>query len=277
MHTNSRTRSFRAEPSSSRARKQPSSHGDRVAHAGQGAVPEVARVRHDLGGRGRDGSARLRVGLRAIRRTRGAAARPQEAGQSGVGRAAGAAAAVVQRVRPQARARGLDALRGRARDARGMTWTDELRLLCVFTSGSCAAFSMAGDEETRFSLLLPGSKDKVATFEAWGGGLVALTEKMALVQVLDVDSVRPKVSLLPDCGLSDANPPTCMAVLEPKFLKSIYPEVLLGSSNRSLVVVGKVGDAHDMKLQDWIAAPISAVAIAWRSFRRTASSRSSRR
>ncbi|KAE9099912.1 hypothetical protein PF010_g15017 [Phytophthora fragariae] len=129
----------------------------------------------------------------------------------------------------------------------GMTWTDELRLLCVFTSGSYAAFSMAGDEETRFSLLLPGSKDKVATFEAWGGGLVALTEKMALVHVLDVDSVRPKVSLLPDCGLSDANPPMCMAVLEPKFLKSIYPDVLLGSSNRSLVVVGKDGIFTELK------------------------------
>ncbi|KAE9127995.1 hypothetical protein PF005_g6675 [Phytophthora fragariae] len=120
---------------------------------------------------------------------------------------------------------------------------------------ACATFSMAGDEETRFSLLPPGSKDKVATFEPWGSGLVALMEKMALVQVLDVDSVRPKVSLLSDCGLSDANPPTCMSVLEPKFLKSIYPEVLLGSSNRSLVVVSKGGGAHDMKLQDSIDAP----------------------
>ncbi|POM74751.1 Vacuolar protein sorting-associated protein, partial [Phytophthora palmivora] len=39
----------------------------------------------------------------------------------------------------------------------GMTWTDELRLLCVFASGSCVAFSMTGDEETRFALLPPGS------------------------------------------------------------------------------------------------------------------------
>ncbi|CAI5715278.1 unnamed protein product [Peronospora destructor] len=144
----------------------------------------------------------------------------------------------------------------------GMTWTDELRLLCVFASGNCVAFNMNGDEETKFALFPPGSKDKVATFEAWGGGLVALTEKMALLQVLEVDSVRPKVSLLPDCGLSETNPPTCMAVLEPKFLKSIYPDVLLGTSNRSLVIVNKDGGAQDMKLQDSIAAPISAVAIA---------------
>ncbi|KAE9028479.1 hypothetical protein PR002_g10381 [Phytophthora rubi] len=151
------------------------------------------------------------------------------------------------------------------------------------SSGTCSTFSMAGDEETRFSLLPPGSKDKVATFEPWGGGgLVALMEKMALVQVLDVGSVRPKVSLLSDCGLSDANPPTCMAVLAPKFHKSIYPEVLLGSSNLSLVVMSKGGGAHDTKLEDSIAAPISAVAIApngrdGRSSRRTASSRCSTR
>ncbi|CEG41423.1 vacuolar protein sorting-associated [Plasmopara halstedii] len=144
----------------------------------------------------------------------------------------------------------------------GMTWTDELRLLCVFASGTCVAFSMTGDEETRFALFPSTSKDKVATFEAWGGGLIALTEKMVLVQVLEVDAVRPKVSLLPDCGLSDSNPPTCMAILEPRFLKSIYPEVLLGSSNKSLVIVSKDGGAQDMKLQDSIAAPISSIAIA---------------
>ncbi|KAI9909673.1 hypothetical protein PsorP6_014667 [Peronosclerospora sorghi] len=144
----------------------------------------------------------------------------------------------------------------------GMTWTDEVRLVCVFASGKCVAFSMTGDDETQFALLPPGSSDRVATFEAWGGGLVALTEKMALVQVLDIDSVRPKVALLPDCGLSDANPPTCMAVLEPKFLKSIYPEVLLGTSTNSLVIVSKDGGAQDMKVHEALAAPISAIAIA---------------
>ncbi|GLE07998.1 hypothetical protein PINS_up018866 [Pythium insidiosum] len=99
---------------------------------------------------------------------------------------------------------------------------------------------------------------------------------MALIQVLDLDAVRPKVSLLPDCGLSDANPPTCMAVLEPRFLKSIYPEVLLGTSDRSLVTVSKEsGVAVDTDLRDALNAPISRIAIAptassWRSSRRTA-------
>ncbi|KAE9360420.1 hypothetical protein PF008_g1825 [Phytophthora fragariae] len=166
----------------------------------------------------------------------GPAERPQEAGQSGVGLPR-------QRLLFNACVRKLEHVdwtpfEDACETLVGMTWAGELRLLP------------------------PGSKDKVATFEPWGSGLVALMEKMALVQVLDVDSVHPKVSLLSDCGLSDANPPTCMSVLEPKFLKSIYPEVLLGSSNRSLVVVSKGGGAHDMKLQDSIDAPISAVAIA---------------
>lgn len=155
-----------------------------------------------------------------------------------------------------------DAATGRVNALIGMSWTDELRLLCVFENGACVSFSLTGDVETRFPILPPTSKDKVVTFEAWGGGFVALTEKMALIQVLDLDSVRPKVSQLPDCGLSEANPPTCMGVLEPRFLKSIYPEVLLGTTDRSLVVVSKETGAVDMKLQASINAPISALAIA---------------
>ncbi|GLE04718.1 hypothetical protein PINS_up013697 [Pythium insidiosum] len=54
-----------------------------------------------------------------------------------------------------------------------------------------------------------------------------------------------------------------MAVLEPRFLKSIYPEVLLGTSDRSLVTVSKEsGVAVDTDLRDALNAPISRIAIA---------------
>lgn len=143
-----------------------------------------------------------------------------------------------------------------------MSWTEELRLLCVFENGTCVTFGMTGEVETRFAILPPTSKDKIVTFESWGGGIVALSEKIALIQVLDIDSVRPKVSLLPESGLTESNPPTCMAVLEPRFLKSIYPEVFLGSADRSLLIVSKDGGVQDMQLQESIKAPISAVSIA---------------
>lgn len=155
-----------------------------------------------------------------------------------------------------------DATTGRMNALVSMYWTDELRLLCVFENGACISFTMMGEIETQFVILPPNSKDKIVSFESWGGGIVALSEKMALIQVLDIDSVRPKVSLLPDCGLSETNPPTCMAVLEPRFLKSIYPEVFLGTASKSLVVVSKEGGAQDMKLQESIKAPISSIAIA---------------
>ncbi|TMW61934.1 hypothetical protein Poli38472_010997 [Pythium oligandrum] len=155
-----------------------------------------------------------------------------------------------------------DATTGRLNPLIHMSWTDELRLLCVFENGTCITFSITGELETRFAILPPTSSDKVVSCEAWGGGFVALTEKMALIQTLDVDSVRPKVSLMPDCGLSDANPPTCMAVIEPRFLKSIYPEVLLGTTDKSLVIVGKENGAVDMKLRDSLQAPVSAIAVA---------------
>ncbi|KAJ0398600.1 hypothetical protein P43SY_005225 [Pythium insidiosum] len=144
-----------------------------------------------------------------------------------------------------------------------LAWTDELRLVAVLENGQCTSFTLKGDIETTFALLPPTSKDKIVSCEGWGSGLVALTEKMALIQVLDLDAVRPKVSLLPDCGLSEANPPTCMAVLEPRFLKSIYPEVLLGTSDRSLMIVSREhGAAQDADLRDALNAPISRIAIA---------------
>ncbi|KAF1779361.1 WD40-repeat-containing domain [Phytophthora cactorum] len=213
-------------------------HGDRMAHSGQGAVPEMGCVRHELGVRG---VTDLRDFVAACAPYGGPVALLRDPKKL----------VKVSSDSPLAR----QLLLFNACGHNSVLWTGRV-------SRTSGRRSMAGDEETRFTLLPPGSKDKVATFEAWGGGLVALTEKMALVQVLDVDSVRPKVLLLPDCGLSDANPPTCMALLEPKFLKSIYPEVLLGTSNKSLVIVSKDGGAQDMKLQESIAAPISAVAIA---------------
>uniref|UniRef100_K3XBW1 Vacuolar protein sorting-associated protein 16 homolog n=1 Tax=Globisporangium ultimum (strain ATCC 200006 / CBS 805.95 / DAOM BR144) TaxID=431595 RepID=K3XBW1_GLOUD len=162
---------------------------------------------------------------------------------------------------PWAKYDGKDA-QGKLNPLINMCWTDELRLLCVFENGACVSFSIMGEVETRFAILPPTSKDKIVTFEAWGGGFVALSEKMALIQVLDIDSVRPKVSLLPDCGLSESNPPTCMGILEPRFLKSIYPEVFLGTTDKSLVIVSKEGGVQDMKLQESIKAPISALAVA---------------
>ncbi|CAK4660531.1 unnamed protein product [Aphanomyces euteiches] len=150
----------------------------------------------------------------------------------------------------------------------GMFWTDEMRLLCVFDDGDCISYSIMGDVENQFTLFPADSKFKVISFEAWGGGLVALLDNFMIAQALDIDSVKPRVYCIAETGVSPANPPTCMAVLDPRFVKSGLPEIFLGTATNSLVVVSKGTSSSepnkvmDMKLQSSIKAPISKIAIA---------------
>ncbi|RHY06632.1 hypothetical protein DYB36_001672 [Aphanomyces astaci] len=150
----------------------------------------------------------------------------------------------------------------------GMFWTDEMRLMCVFDDGDCVSYSIMGSVETSFALFPADSRFKVISFESWGGGLVALLDNFMIAQALDIDSVKPRVYCITDTGVSPTNPPTCMAVLDPRFVKSGMPEIFLGTSSNSLVIVSKgasSGEANkvmDMQLQSSIKAPISKIAIA---------------
>nr|CCA23589.1 vacuolar protein sortingassociated protein putative [Albugo laibachii Nc14] len=144
-----------------------------------------------------------------------------------------------------------------------MNWTDDVRLLCVFEDGTCRTFSVMGELEAQFSILSSSSDDKIVTCEPWINGIVALTEHFQLIQVSDIDAVRPKVSKLPDCSqfFSDSNPPTCMAIVKNG---TSNPEVFLGTSDGSLVIATREngGNAQDMALQNSIKAPITKIAVA---------------
>ncbi|KAF0687143.1 Aste57867_21114 [Aphanomyces stellatus] len=151
----------------------------------------------------------------------------------------------------------------------GMFWTDEMRLLCVFDDGDCVSYSIMGAVENSFALFSPDSKSKVISFESWGGGLVALLDNFTIAQATEIDSVKPRVHSFTDTGVSPSNPPTCMAVLEPRFVKLNNPEIFLGTSNNSVIVVSKGSSSSnepnrvmDMQLQASISAPISKIAIA---------------
>lgn len=144
-----------------------------------------------------------------------------------------------------------------------MSWTDDVRLLCVFEDGTCRIFSVMGELEAQIPILSSSSDDKVVTCEPWANGIVALTERFQLIQVSDIDAVRPKVSKLPDCSqfFSENNPPTCMAIVKSG---TTNPEVFLGTSDGSLVIATREngGSAQDMALQTSIKAPITKIAVA---------------
>ncbi|OQR84802.1 vacuolar protein sorting-associated protein [Achlya hypogyna] len=149
----------------------------------------------------------------------------------------------------------------------GMAWTDEMRLLLVFDDGLCVTYSIMGDVENTFNILSKNLNTKIWSFESWGGGIACLLGNYMVVQVMDIDSVQPRIDLIMETGISETNPPTCMAVLNPRFVKSNMPEIFLGTSNRSLVVLTKIPSGNkdsmvDMQLQDALKAPIEAIAIA---------------
>ncbi|ETW04917.1 hypothetical protein H310_04019 [Aphanomyces invadans] len=150
----------------------------------------------------------------------------------------------------------------------GMFWTDEMRLMCVFDDGDCVSYSIMGAVETSFALFPVDSRFKVISIESWGGGFVALLDNFMIAQALDIDSVKPRVYCITETGVSPTNPPTCMAVLDPRFVKTGLPEVFLGTSTNSLVVVskgsssGEPNKVMDMQLQNSMKAPISKIAIA---------------
>ncbi|OQS02820.1 vacuolar protein sorting-associated protein [Thraustotheca clavata] len=150
----------------------------------------------------------------------------------------------------------------------GMAWTDEMRLLCVFDDGNCVTYSVMGDVENTFNIVSKNLNTKILSFESWGGGIACLLGNFMVVQVMDIDSVQPRIDLIVETGISEVNPPTCMAVLNPRFVKTNMPEILLGTTSKSLVVLSKGLSSNskdsvvDMQLQESINAPISAIAIA---------------
>ncbi|KAJ0402876.1 hypothetical protein P43SY_000490 [Pythium insidiosum] len=141
-----------------------------------------------------------------------------------------------------------------------LAWTDALRLVAVLENGLCTCFSLTGIAETTFPMLPPTTNEKIVRCESWGGGIVALTDKMTLIQVLAPDSEQPKLSLRPDDEASDARFPTCMAIIEPRRLQSQHPTILLGMSDRSLVELSIEGDYTQIADETILLAPISRIA-----------------
>ncbi|EQC40441.1 hypothetical protein SDRG_02337 [Saprolegnia diclina VS20] len=149
----------------------------------------------------------------------------------------------------------------------GMAWTDEMRLLCVFDDGLCVTYSIMGELDNSFNIVSRNLNTKIWSFESWGGGIACLLGNYMVVQVMDIDSVSPRIDLIMETGISEANPPTCMAVLHPRFVKTNMPEIFLGTSAKSLVVLSKLPGSNkdsmtDMHLEESIKAPIEAIAIA---------------
>uniref|UniRef100_A0A0D3ES82 Protein VACUOLELESS1 n=1 Tax=Oryza barthii TaxID=65489 RepID=A0A0D3ES82_9ORYZ len=84
--------------------------------------------------------------------------------------------------------------------------------------------------------LLPTSSGGVADAAFWGGGVAVLTEDNHVVVTTDIDAADPHPREFADPCVGQDEQVLCMAVVEPQFVMSGSPEVLLAVGDRVLAV-----------------------------------------
>eukprot|EP00823_Brevimastigomonas_motovehiculus_P004940 TRINITY_DN3388_c0_g1_i1.p1 TRINITY_DN3388_c0_g1~~TRINITY_DN3388_c0_g1_i1.p1 ORF type:complete len:857 (+),score=223.08 TRINITY_DN3388_c0_g1_i1:107-2677(+) len=135
-------------------------------------------------------------------------------------------------------------------DIVGMGWTDAENIVIVCKDASVSIYSLHSVLLSNFSLGSSLKEMTIAEAQFWGTGLVVRTpfsEKYGcyLYSVTDLSCpvTRPFASVTLD------RPPTCMAVIPPRFTASNFPEVLLGTDKGSIVVVD-ANQCVDMQMSD---------------------------
>ncbi|XP_078439056.1 vacuoleless1 (VCL1) isoform X2 [Wolffia australiana] len=116
----------------------------------------------------------------------------------------------------------------------GMAWTDQLVICCLVQDGTLYMFDVMGQPSGEpLSLGKACFEEGVADCVFFGSGLVCRTERNSLFCVPDL--ADPKPCRLADPGL--AAPPTCMAVIDPRFTMSGNVEVLIGMADEDGVMI----------------------------------------
>lgn len=130
-------------------------------------------------------------------------------------------------------------------------WTPEMRLVCIFENGNAVSYNIFGERVVQFDLLPPKSKDHITQSICYPGGLVSISKDKLLIHVAEVDTVRPKISLMADIKelLSSKHRISCLCLLEPRFAKGSGPQVFLATDGGDLYVATKT-DVVDLKVRD---------------------------
>ena len=143
----------------------------------------------------------------------------------------------------------------------GMGWTEKEHLLIVHEHGSAMLHDMFGHLLHSFLLLDAANvESRIVSIVVWDVGVVALTSSMQLQTCDNVTEQEPVIYGM-ESGLSSINPATSMATLSPRFTSSGLLEVILGTSDCSVVVVDVRG-AEDQLLHGRFHAPIVCLAVA---------------
>nr|CAB3477864.1 unnamed protein product [Digitaria exilis] len=120
-----------------------------------------------------------------------------------------------------------------------LAFSSSLSLLALLSDGSLLRFRLPDLQPTPSSSpvpLLPPASGGVADAVFWGGGVAILTEDNRVVVATDIEAADPHPRDLADPGVGDEEHVLCMAVVEPQFVMSGSPEVLLAVGDRVIAV-----------------------------------------
>lgn len=118
-------------------------------------------------------------------------------------------------------------------------FSSSLSLLALLSDGSLLRFRLPDLQPSPCSSpvpLLPPASGGVADALFWGGGVAILTEDNRVVVATDIEVDDPHPRHLADPGIGDEEHVLCMAVVEPQFVMSGSPEVLLAVGDRVIAV-----------------------------------------
>jgi vacuolar protein sorting-associated protein 16 len=120
-----------------------------------------------------------------------------------------------------------------------LAFSSSLRLLALLSDGSLLRFGLPDLRPSPRSSpvpLLPPASGGVVDAVFWGGGIAVLTEDNRVIVTTDIEVADPHPCELADPRVRDEEQVLCMAVVEPQFVMSGSPEVLLAVGDRVLTV-----------------------------------------
>mmetsp|Transcript_24810 Transcript_24810/g.83390 ORF Transcript_24810/g.83390 Transcript_24810/m.83390 type:complete len:854 (-) Transcript_24810:131-2692(-) len=139
----------------------------------------------------------------------------------------------------------------------GMGWTDGEQLAVILEDGTLLLHDSAGNLTQSFALTAGAAVVRVVV---WGAGVVVLTSNFQLWACDDVAAPGARVYAMAS-GLSKLRGCTAMVVLEPRFTASGDVEVLLATSDKTVLVADGRG-VEDQLLQERLPAAITAMTVA---------------
>ncbi|RLM92748.1 hypothetical protein C2845_PM08G21410 [Panicum miliaceum] len=129
-----------------------------------------------------------------------------------------------------------------------LSFSSSLSLIALLSDGSLLRFRLPDLQPSPSSSpvpLLPPASGGVADAVFWGGGVAILTEDNRVVVATDIEAADPHPRDLADPGVGDEEHVLCMAVVEPQFVMSGSPEVLLAVGDRVIAVDEDGVQAYD--------------------------------